>query len=148
MTELLDISVHNAILDEAPDAMLEVDDEGLIVLVNAQAERLFGYSRDERISGAVESLVPAAARAAHPQHRSDDAAAPLPRAMGAGMELAGRRKDGSEFPAEISLASIATEQGRLTAAAIRADDVALIQKPFTEHALVERVRSILVGEKP
>ena len=107
------------LLEAAPDAMVCVDGDGAIALVNAQAERLFGYGRDELIGKLVEVLVPDAVRAVHPGHRAGYAGEPKPRPMGAGMELAGRRKDGTTFPAEISLSAIDTDQGILATAAVR-----------------------------
>jgi PAS domain S-box-containing protein len=107
------------LLEAAPDAMVCVDGDGRIALVNAQAERLFGYGRDELVGQPVEMLVPDAVRAVHPEHRSGYVADPKPRPMGAGMELAGRRRDGSTFPAEISLSAIDTEEGILVTAAVR-----------------------------
>jgi PAS domain S-box-containing protein len=110
---------YRALVDAGPDAMVGVDSEGHIGLVNAQAERLFGYERDELVGQPIEVLVPEAARGVHPSRRLGYFADPSPRPMGAGMQLAGRRKDGSEFPAEISLAAIDTAQGMLVAAAVR-----------------------------
>jgi two-component system, cell cycle sensor histidine kinase and response regulator CckA len=107
------------LLEAAPDAMVCVDADGRIALVNAQAERLFGYGRDELVGQPVEMLVPDAARDVHPGHRAGYVADPQPRPMGAGMELAGRRRDGSTFPAEISLSAIDTDQGILVSAAVR-----------------------------
>src|ERR1039457_3037746 len=107
------------LLEAAPDAMVCVDSDGQIALVNAQAERLFGYDRDEMVGQPVEMLVPDAVRPVHPGHRAGYVADPQPRPMGAGMELAGRRRDGSTFPAEISLSAIDTDQGILVTAAIR-----------------------------
>ena len=107
------------LLEAAPDAMVCVDGDGRIALVNAQAERLFGYRRDDLVGQPVEILVPDAVRAVHPGHRAGYVADPRPRPMGAGMELAGRRRDGSTFPAEISLSAIDTEQGILVTAAVR-----------------------------
>jgi len=107
------------LLEAAPDAMVCVDVDGRIALVNAQTERLFGYGRDELVGQPVEMLVPDAARDAHPGHRAGYVADPVPRPMGAGMELAGRRRDGTTFPAEISLSAIDTEQGILVSAAVR-----------------------------
>ncbi len=107
------------LLEAAPDAMVCVDRAGHIALVNAQAERLFGWDRDELVGQPVEILVPDAMRGAHPGHRAGYVADPRPRPMGEGMELAGRRRDGSTFPAEISLSAIDTEEGILVTAAVR-----------------------------
>jgi PAS domain S-box-containing protein len=107
------------LLEAAPDAILGVEPSGRIALVNAQAERLFGYQRDELIGQLVDILVPHAVRDAHAGHRIRYVADPTPRPMGAGMHLSARRKDGSEFPAEISLSSLRTEDGTLVSAAIR-----------------------------
>ncbi len=107
------------LLEAAPDAMVCVERDGRITLVNAQAERLFGYDRKELVGQPVEMLVPDAVRGVHPGHRAGYTADPRPRPMGAGMELAGRRRDGSTFPAEISLSAIDTDEGILVTAAVR-----------------------------
>jgi PAS domain S-box-containing protein len=107
------------LLESAPDAMIIVNREGRIDLVNAQAVKLFGYSREEMIGEAVEQLVPERLQAMHAAHRAGYTHAPKPRAMGIGLALHGRRKDGSEFPVEISLSPIETEQGVLISGAIR-----------------------------
>ncbi len=112
-------SMYQGLVEAAPDAMIAVSGEGVIVLVNTQTEVLFGYARAELIGQTIEQLVPVGARAVHPAHREDYFGHPTTRPMGAGMELAGRRKDGSEFPAEISLSVIETEAGPLVAAVIR-----------------------------
>ena len=108
-----------ALLEAAPDAMVCVAADGRIALVNAQVERLFGYQRDELVGQPIEILVPDAVRAAHPHLRTGYMADPMPRPMGAGIELAGRRRDGSTFPAEISLSTIDTGEGILITAAVR-----------------------------
>jgi PAS domain S-box-containing protein len=120
------ITDHNALevtfqgfLDAAPDAMVTVASDGTIQLVNQQAERLFGYDRAELVGQPVEVLVPERYRGGHPGQRGGYFAEPRPRPMAAGVDLFGLRKDGSEFPAEISLAPVETTQGRLVTAAIR-----------------------------
>ncbi len=107
------------LLEAAPDAVVCVAGDGRIALVNAQAERLFGYRREELAGQPVEILVPDAVRAAHPAHRAAYVADPRLRPMGIGVELAGRRRDGSTFPAEISLSSIDADEGVLVMAAVR-----------------------------
>jgi two-component system, cell cycle sensor histidine kinase and response regulator CckA len=107
------------LLEAAPDAMVCVDADGRIMLVNAQTERLFGYGRDELVGQPVEMLVPDAVREIHPGYRAGYVADPRPRPMGAGMELAGRRRDGTTFPAEISLSAIDTDEGILVSASVR-----------------------------
>jgi PAS domain S-box-containing protein len=106
------------LLEEAPDAMVCVD-RGRIVLVNGQTERLFGYGRDELVGQLVEVLVPDEVRDAHPSHRAAYMADPRPRPMGVSLDLAGRRWDGTTFPAEISLSAIDTDEGILVTAAVR-----------------------------
>ena len=107
------------LLEAVPDAMVCVDADGRIAVINAQAERLFGYARDELIGQPVEILVPDQARKVHQLHRAGYIADPRPRPMGVGMELAARRRDGSTFPAEISLSSVDTGDGIVVAAAVR-----------------------------
>ncbi len=107
------------LLEAAPDAMVCVEGDGRIALVNAQAERLFGYDREELVGQKVEILVPDLMQDIHPGHRADYVADPRHRPMGAGVELAGRRRDGSTFPAEISLSAIDAGEGILVTAAVR-----------------------------
>lgn len=107
------------LLESAPDAMIIVNGEGRIDLVNAQAEKVFGYSRGEMIGKPIEILVPERAQSQHVDHRVAYAHAPKTRPMGAGLALHGRRKDGTEFPVEISLSPIETEEGALIAGAVR-----------------------------
>ena len=107
------------LLESAPDAMIIVGREGEMVVVNSQAERLFGYSRTELLHQKVEMLMPERHRGHHIDHRMEFFAAPKCRPMGAGFEFYGRRKDGSEFPAEITLGPLETEEGTLVSSAIR-----------------------------
>ena len=108
-----------AILESAPDAIVIIDSAGLIRLVNAQAEALFGYSRSELVGHPIELLMPARFRQQHIENRGAYAAAAHPRAMGVGLELLGLRKDGSEFPVEISLSPLHTDEGTFVSSAIR-----------------------------
>jgi PAS domain S-box-containing protein len=112
-------STFERLMDAAPDAMVAVDSSGVIRLVNRQTEVLFGYARHELVGRAVEILIPESFRGVHPSHRVGYAADPQTRPMGAGLELSGRRRDGSRFPADISLSWIDTEAGPLATAAVR-----------------------------
>ncbi|MBZ5491150.1 MAG: PAS domain-containing sensor histidine kinase [Acidobacteriia bacterium] len=96
-------SRYRKLLHAVPDAILEVDEQGRITILNEAAERMFGYTRAEFLGLNVENLVPAAMRSGHAKHRSSYAAHPNTRPMGTGLELQGQRKDGSLFPVEISL---------------------------------------------
>jgi PAS domain S-box-containing protein len=107
------------LLEAAPDAMIIVNGAGVIMLVNSQTEHLFGYRREELLGQPVELLVPAAVREAHARHRGAYLGNPHRRPMGSGLELSGRRKDGSDFPVEVSLSPVRTPEGTLVTAAVR-----------------------------
>jgi len=111
--------LSSSLLDAIPDAIVAVNQTGIIVQVNAQTEHMFGYTRVELIGQKVELLVPERQRQQHHHHREHYAGHPKVRQMGAGLELHGRRRDGSEFPVEISLSPVTTEGGILVLSAIR-----------------------------
>ncbi len=111
--------IFRKLLDAAPDAVVVVDERGRIVLINLQTERLFGYARAELIGQHIEVLIPERFRPQHEHARENFTHAPKVRTMGSGLALFGRKRDGSEFPLEISLSPLAAEGARLTSASIR-----------------------------
>ena len=100
-----------ALLDSAAQAILSVDRTGRIVLANARTEEMFGFSRRDLIGQPIEILLPESLREVHVKHRTDYITKPRVRPMGIGMDLAGRKKDGTEFPVEVSLSFIETDEG-------------------------------------
>ena len=107
------------LLEAAPDAIIIVNGAGIIQIINAQTEKMFGYPRGELVGMPVEILVPHSVHSKHSVHRTAYSQAPQPRSMGAGLNLHGRRKDGTEFPVEISLSPIDTAEGTLISSSIR-----------------------------
>jgi PAS domain S-box-containing protein len=131
------------LLESAPDAMAIVDRGGKIVLVNAQTEHCFGYRREELLGQPVEILVPERFRAQHVEDRAAYSASPRPRLMGARPDLYARRKDGSEFLAEISLSPIETDEGVLIACAVRD----ITERRRTEREVRENEVQLLAARK-
>ena len=107
------------LLESAPDAMVIVDDDGTIAIVNHQAEEMFGYSRNELLGKKIEELLPDRLRESHARHRSAFIDDPNVRPMGSGLDLVARRADGSEFPVEISLSPVTTRRGMFVSSVIR-----------------------------
>ena len=107
------------LLESAPDAMVIVDSSGRILIVNSQAERMFGYLRDEMYGEQIEMLLPAEIRTRHSKQRAGYAANPHVRPMGRGLELDGRRKDGSKFSVEVSLSPVRTQSATYFSSVIR-----------------------------
>lgn len=119
-TTLIQLSeaVYRAVVEGSPIAKILVDRDGVIVLANAQANKLFGYERSDLLGEAIETLVPKAIRSRHPTLRDGYFKDPTPRFMGVGRDLSGTRRDGSEFPVEIALNPIRTPEGEFVLAAV------------------------------
>lgn len=126
------------LMESAPDAMVIVDEQARIVLVNARSLELFGYSREELIGQPVEMLLPRGLRRRHAGHRDGFLADPHAHPMGAGLDLLARRKGGGEFLAEISLSPLHTDSGILISASVRDISKQLLRQ--LEQALVPRMK--------
>jgi len=130
------------LLEAAPDAIIEIDEAGIIVLLNRVTEKMFGYQREDLLGKPVEILIPDAHRSAHVHHRAHYWKHPQTRAMGSGLSLEGQRRDGTRFPVEISLSPVDSEDGFRVTAIIRdtterklaEDRIRAIQEKYT-HAL-------------
>ena len=120
-----------ALFEFSPDAIIASNQEGRIIQVNARVESVFGYERGELLGQPIEILVPERFRRAHPAHRKDYSGHARVRPMGAGLELFGRRKDGSEFPVDIMLGPVETPEGPIVMSVIRD----LTEKREAEEAL-------------
>ncbi|WP_242442722.1 histidine kinase dimerization/phosphoacceptor domain -containing protein [Magnetospirillum sp. 15-1] len=132
------------VVEAAPNAMVMVNAAGVIEMVNAQAERVFGYAREEMLGQSVEILVPDRFRHAHPDLRATFNVDPRSRPMGAGRDLNARRKDGSEFPVEIGLNPIDTEDGPMVLSAIV--DISDRKQKEEKIRAALREKEILLGE--
>jgi PAS domain S-box-containing protein len=139
--------LYQALLEAAPDAIVVVDAAGRIRLVNSQVEKLFGYTRSELIGQPVEMLVPERVRRQHPMHRAAYVHDPRTRPMGAGLELSARRKDGTEFPVDISLSAIETDEGLLVSAALRdVTDLRRVEERNRLAAIVDNSVDAIIGK--
>lgn len=127
------------VVELAPNAMVMIDKDGTIEMVNAQAEKIFGYARTELLGQSVEVLLPVRFRNQHPHHRTTFFASPSPRAMGSGRELFGRRKDGSEFPVEIGLNPIDTTSGVKVLSAI----IDISERIEAQHRIEAQLNELL-----
>ena len=146
MAESLELLFEQSryIMEVTPEALIISDGGGKIVMVNAQVEKLFGYSRDEMIGESIEILVPDRLRAAHISHRNAYTALAHPpvRLMGEGRELFARRKNGSEFSTEISLGPLKTKDGNFVISAVR--DISE-RKQFEAQILHQATHDALTG---
>ncbi len=112
-------AIFERLFVSSPDAILVADAGGRIIQANPHVEHLFGYSSSELLGNLVEILIPERFRHGHPSHRGHFNEEPRIRPMGAGLELYGRRKDGTEFPVDIMLSPVDTPDGRVVLAVIR-----------------------------
>jgi rsbT co-antagonist protein RsbR len=132
------------IVESAPNAIVMANQEGIIILVNSQTERLFGYTRDELIGQSVDLLVPERVRSAHPSYRAAFFTDPKTRPMGAGRDLYGVHKDGHEIPVEIGLNPITTEDGTFVLASI----IDITARKQAEETVARQAQEILEVSTP
>jgi len=140
-------TMFEGLFEAAPDAIVLVNDEGRILRINRQAELMFGYSREELLDKPVETLLPPRFRERHVAHRSAYLAEPRSRSMGAGLELHGLRKDGSEFPVDIVLSPLQTDDQLFVVSVIRniaerkemEAELAEVQRRLTDSREAERL---------
>jgi PAS domain S-box-containing protein len=130
-----------ALLEAVPDALVGVDEAGMIRFVNRQTESLFGYDRGDLVGQPIETLVPVPLRVDHVAHRGDYTAAPRVRPMGTDLKLNGLRRDGNEFPVDISLSHVEDEDGILVIAAVR--DMSPYRRAEADRARAERLLAIV-----
>jgi PAS domain S-box-containing protein len=134
------------LLESAPDAMVIADERGMIFLVNGQTERLFGYPRAELLGRPVEMLLPERYRDRHRERQAEYMTQPRQRHVGAGLELFGLRRDGSEFPVEISLSPLVSDEGTLVSAAVRdVTEVRSLEEQFRQAQKMEAVGHLAGG---
>jgi PAS domain S-box-containing protein len=132
------------IVESSPNAIVMANEEGSIVLVNSQTERLFGYTRDELVGQSVEILVPEAVRDWHPAYRAGFFADPKARPMGAGRDLHGLHKDGREIPLEIGISPLTTDEGIFVLASI----IDITQRQQAEETIARQAQEILEVSTP
>lgn len=145
---IVDILLAGNLLEALPDALVAVERDGTIIQINSQAEELFGYRRDELIGQRIELLVPERYRRSHEGHRGNFAQSPKIRRMGAGLDLHGRRRDGSEFPVEISLSPLELGNETLVLSAIRdvSDQKRIEEELRRAHQELDRRTAKEIGE--
>ncbi len=139
LDRLDDLLNAGSILESIADAIVVIAQDGMIIRVNAQTEKLFGYARDELVGRSVETLLPERARHQHVDSRRDYSANPCPRPMGLGMELCARRKDGQELPVEISLSPLKTAEGLFVISSIRD----ITERKELEQVLQQRQQQLM-----
>ncbi|MGE5072269.1 MAG: PAS domain S-box protein [Anaerolineae bacterium] len=132
-----------AVLESTPDALIMVDGNGVVRMVNRQAETLFGYGRSELLGMAVESLLPERFREIHPLHRADDVESPALNQVGIGRELHAVTKEGAEVPVEASLSHLNTDDGPVVVAAIRD----ITERKRRDAALIRSERSLAEAQR-